>query len=319
MRTPSHWKNDNLLSSVLLPIGWAYGLATALRLKLVKPRKVNIPVICIGNLTAGGTGKTPVAIAIAKLLQEQNHHPFFITRGYGGTLQDVLVDTLQHNAQMVGDEPLLLASQAPVVVNRLRFEAAQKAQSAEADCIIMDDGFQNPQLHKDLSLLVIDGGYGLGNQHCIPAGPLREFKKAGLKRANGIIIIGDDKFNIAQKVGKIPVFKGKITPIKPQTSNNRAIAFAGIGRPQKFYQSLTELGFELLQTFDFPDHHYYNESELQELIALAQEKEAVLYTTSKDFVKITPHLQKHFQVLEITIEWEDKNQLLSFLSRGLSS
>lgn len=318
MRTPSHWKDNNLLSVVLCPLGWVYGLMTALRLKFIKPRKASVPVICIGNLTAGGTGKTPVAISFSHLLRSHGYNPFFITRGYGGKIQDTLVDKNNHQAQDVGDEPLLLAEASPVVVNSNRYNGAIKAQNNGADCIIMDDGFQNPKLHKDLSLLVIDGGFGLGNSRCIPAGPLREFTNSGLKRADAILIIGEDEKNIASQIKNLPIFKGSILPCRPEKGRKEIIAFAGIGRPDKFYTSLEEVGFNLMKKIDFPDHHYYNEEELNQIITKAQTLGTDIYTTSKDFVKIPIELRPHFRVLEITIQWEDEEKLANFIIQKIS-
>ena len=314
MQTPTHWKEYNLLSIILLPLDWLYAFATALRFVFNKAQKINTPIICIGNLTAGGTGKTPVAISIAKILQKKDKNPFFITRGYGGTISDIIVDKKIHNAEMVGDEPLLLSNQAPVVVNHKRIDAALKAENSGAKSIIMDDGFQNPALFKDLSFIVIDGEYGLGNNLCIPAGPLREFVSLGIKRANAVIILGEDNFDLKTRFSKLPVFMGKVSPIMPDITNKRVIAFAGIGRPAKFYNSLEEVGFKIVQSFDFPDHHYYNKKELQKIIVLANKTKSEIFTTSKDFVKIPINMQVYFNVLDIEIKWEDEKKLADFLN-----
>lgn len=313
MRTPNHWNSLNILSLLLWPAGCLYGLATAWRIRSGKPQKVNAKVICIGNLTAGGTGKTPVAISLASMLQKRGLSPCFVTRGYGGTLQDVLVEPQSHTACQVGDEPLLLARQAPVVVNKDRYQAACKAVNNGADYILMDDGFQNPGLHKDLSLLVVDGGFGLGNGMCIPAGPLREFKQNGLARADAVIIIGEDKFNLADKFHGLPVFKGKVVPVMPIQKTGKVVAFAGIGRPEKFYNSLQEVGFEVIATHDFPDHHFYTDEELKKLIEEAEKKDAQLYTTLKDIVKIPARIWPYFKTLDIAIEWENPDDLCEFL------
>ena len=312
MKTPNHWKNNNLLSKLLSPLGYLYSVATKLRLKYKTSYKVSVPVICIGNITAGGTGKTPVSISVAQLLQQQGFNPFFVSRGYGGKLKNIVVDIKQHTPQQCGDEPLLLAQQAPVVVNPNRHTGAQTAIENGANIIIMDDGFQNPKLHKDLSFLVFDGSFGLGNELCIPAGPLREKLQDGIKRAQAIIIIGEDKYKIQQRIN-LPCFKGSITALPQSISNKKVIAFAGIGNPQKFYTSLQQSGFEIIETQDFPDHHYYSDKELQILINKAQDYNALLYTTSKDFVKIPTHLQKHFKVLAITIKWENSQDLTNFI------
>ncbi len=316
MKTPSFWSRRNLTATLLSPLGCLYALATRINLALHKPHKVNTPVLCIGNLTAGGTGKTPTAVSIAKIMQQNNQNPHFVSRGYGGTLHNVIVDIQQHTPQQVGDEPLLLTRQAPTVVSPDRYFGAQIAENAGADIIIMDDGFQNPKLHKDLSFLVFDGGFGYGNGWCIPAGPLRESLSAGLKRADAIIIIGEDKHNLASKFN-LPVFQGNIVPTTPEFEERKAIAFAGIGRPEKFYQSLRELNFELVETIDFPDHHYYSEPELNELITKAQEKSCILVTTAKDMVKIPAALRPKFKVLEIEVKWNNETELANFINQKL--
>lgn len=317
MRTPKHWTDINPISNLLWPLGKIYAWLTNLRLKHGTCNQTSIPVICIGNLTAGGTGKTPTAISIAKILQKDGMNPYFISRGYGGKLQDVMVNPNHHNAKDVGDEPLLLSKVAPVCINSNRYLAAEKARNNEADIIIMDDGYQNPSLHKDISFIVIDGGFGLGNFRPIPSGPLRENFSTGLKRADAVIIIGEDQHNIQAKLGNLPIFHGDITPLVPSTVPNKVIAFAGIGRPEKFYQSLQKIGFTLEATIDFPDHHFYTESELRALILQGEQSSARLFTTSKDMVKIPKHLQNNFEVLEINIQWHDEAALQEFIKNKL--
>lgn len=312
MRTPNFWQKDNLVSKILAPLGELYALGTKLRLHYKKSKRVNIPVICIGNLTAGGTGKTPTAISLALILQSAGLYPNFISRGYHGTLQNVQVNPSQHTPQQVGDEPLLLAQIAPTFINADRYLGALMAQKNSAECILMDDGFQNPSLHKDLSFLVIDGSIGFGNQKCIPAGPLREHVTDGIKRAQAALIIGEDIHQISSKLG-IPCFFGTIVPERPNIKNNRIIAFAGIGRPQKFYTSLQELGLEIIKTFDFPDHHYYTIEELQKILKEASIHQAEVITTAKDFVKIPLQLQPQFKALEIKIQWEKPEELQNFM------
>ena len=314
MKTPRFWKSKNLISTTLLPLGWIYSGLTAARLKFKKSGKVNIPVICLGNITAGGSGKTPTAVTLAKLLQKKGYHPYFVSRGYGGKLSGIiLTKDSSYTAAEVGDEPLVLSRIAPVSINPDRYQAALKAQEQGADIIIMDDGFQNPSLKKDISILIIDGGFGFGNQRPLPAGPLRENLQNGLKRANAALIIGEDKNNCAQEMKNLPLFHGKIKEIEPQTKPTQVIAFAGIGRPEKFYQSLENCGMNIISRHDFPDHHFYTEKELQSLLHEAQEKKAALYTTAKDIVKIPLPLRPKFNVLEIEIEIEKEQELMSFI------
>lgn len=313
MKTPSFWKDKTLISTLLLPLGCFYATATKLRIKFHTPQKVDIPVICIGNITAGGTGKTPTAITIAKILQKHGKNPFFVSRGYGGTLQGVLLrKDSSFTAQEVGDEPLILAQTAPVAIHHNRFNAALIAQQHGADCIIMDDGFQNPTLHKDLSLLIIDGGFGFGNMRPVPAGPLRENLKNGLKRVQAAIIIGEDKTNVESKIKSLPVIKAQIQPIIPNISNKNIIAFAGIGRPEKFYNSLRDCGFKVISMHDFPDHHFYSQAELEKIIKEAKDKGVEIYTTGKDMVKIPTELKHNFKILEIEIKFAD-NKIIELL------
>lgn len=313
MKAPAFWNKRNWQSWLLFPFGCLYAGITALRLSIHQPLKVNVPVICIGNLTAGGSGKTPTAISIAKILKQKNKNPFFISRGYGGTLSDILVDINIHSASEVGDEPLLLARYAPVIINHKRDKAALRAIEEGADIIIMDDGFQNPLLYKDKSLLVIDGAAGLGNELPIPSGPLREFFTHGIKRAQGIIMLGKDLHNIIAKTPQLPIFKGHIQPQKIDKTNRKVIAFAGIGRPEKFYQSLQDCGLQVIKTISFPDHHFYKNSELESIISEAEANDADIYTTAKDMVKIPHKMQNHFNVLEIGISWENEEELCDFL------
>ena len=317
MKTPSYWKDLNLLSILLLPLGWAYTSATKLNIWLHTPKEVNKTVICIGNITAGGTGKTPVSAGITQILQQLGKKPYIISRGYGGKLHGVIVNPHKHHAEDVGDEPLLLSKYAPVVVNPNRYEGAKLAIANGADIIVMDDGFQNQSLKKDLSFLVFDGEFGCGNGLGIPSGPLRESLSSGIKRAQAAIIIGEDKHNLAQKLPPLPLFKGKIMPLMPKIENKNVIAFAGIGRPKKFYNSLRQCGFNIKESINFPDHHYYTQSELNTLIKKAEKNQCVLFTTSKDMVKIPEIIHNKFNTLDIYIQWEDEERLKQFLINNI--
>lgn len=318
MKTPKYWQSNSLISKLLAPIGMIYGAATQLRLKLTKSPKAEVPVICVGNITAGGTGKTPVSLSIAKMLANDMFHPIFVTRGYGGRLQNVLVNNKKHTAHDVGDEPLLLANQAPVVVNADRYEGAKLAVKEGADVVIMDDGFQNPSLHKDLSFLVFDGQYGIGNGKIIPAGPLRETLKNGVKRADALIILGKDKHNLAEKCN-LPVFFGHTEPLPTAISGQKVLAFAGIGHPQKFYHTLVSQGFEVAETIDFPDHHFYSHEELEKIVQKAKQLNAEIYTTSKDFVKIPPSMHKYINVLEVAVVWDKPDELRAFVKSAIAA
>lgn len=312
MKTPKFWAEKSFVSTVLTPLGWLYGAATFLRFKVVKPFRASCPVICVGNLTAGGTGKTPVSLALAQILKSEGKNPFFLTRGYGGKIKNILVDPALHSAEQVGDEPLLLAEAAPVAVNPDRAAGARLACAAGADCLIMDDGFQNPGLYKNLSFLVFDGKYAAGNEKIIPAGPLRESFNGGLARAQALIVIGEDRYKLAQRVN-LPVFYADIEEVKPEKCDKGVLAFAGIGHPAKFYDSLQKCGVNVVRTVDFPDHHFYTRSELMHLIEMASEKNLDLFTTSKDYVKIPTDLRHNFRVLPIRIVWQNEEELRKFI------
>lgn len=312
MKTPTYWKNKNIISYMLLPIGWLYGFITSLRAKIKKPYKAKVPVICVGNLTAGGTGKTPIAISIAEILKQTYNNVSFISRGYGGSLKNVMVNNKTHTPCQVGDEPLLLSEVAPVFINPNRAEAAKLAIKHNADCLIMDDGFQNPTLYKDISFLVFNGSFGIGNGYTIPAGPLRETFENGIKRAHAIIIIGKDKTDIASKTD-LPIFYADIVEEKPVIKNKNVFAFAGIGYPEKLYQSLKNVGLNVLKTKDFPDHHFYTKEELQDIINIAKKEKLEIFTTSKDFVKIPQELKSYFHILNIKIKWNNEEKLKNFI------
>lgn len=316
MKTPKFWQNKNIISLSLFPLGIIYSFVTNLRMKFIKPKKVSVPVICIGNLTAGGTGKTPVCISIAKILKDKGKNPFFISRGYGGNLKNIIVDKT-HKAKDVGDEPILLSQEAPVAIGSDRYIAAKLAIKNGADVLIMDDGFQNPSLHKDLSFVVVDGGFGFGNKLPVPAGPLREDIKSGLKRCDSVIIIGIDEHKCVETIGRTPYVRAMTTPTIKSLKGTRVIAFAGIGRPEKFYYSLKLLEAQIIETINFADHHFYKENELLEIIKQSQIFNAKIYTTSKDYVKIPEHLQEKFHVLDIEIEWKHQEEIIKIINKKL--
>lgn len=316
MKTPKFWNDKGIKSTLLLPIGWIYSCLTSIRIKISTPRSVDIPVICVGNLTAGGTGKTPVSIYLGKLLKSLGYNPFYLSRGYGGRLQNVLVSPI-HNAKDVGDEPLLLAKHAPVMINANRYQGAVNAQKQGADIIIMDDGFQNPSLKKDISFIVVDGKIGFGNNRPIPSGPLRETLSAGIKRADALIILGNDDKNIKNLFTTLS-FTGSVVPEEIDLTNKNVVAFAGIGRPEKFYDSLKQRGANIIKTIDFPDHHYYTDEELQEIIKTAKSYNAEIYTTTKDLVKIPQYFHTEIKPLNIDIQWNNEDKLVSFIRKSLS-
>ncbi|HAX91101.1 MAG TPA: tetraacyldisaccharide 4'-kinase [Rhodospirillaceae bacterium] len=306
MKTPSFWyRKKGMRARVLSPIGQLYRAAGLVRRANATPYKASVPVICIGNIVAGGAGKTPTALALAKLLIKEGQHPVFVSRGYGGNEKGPLrVDEAKHSARDVGDEALLLSRAAPCWIARSRAEAIREAEK-EASIIILDDGLQNPKVAADMNLLVIDGGAGLGNQCLIPAGPLRETMDDALSRITAIIMIGEDRFRCAQDLGK-PVLQAALKPTLPSNlvANTKVLAFAGIGRPQKLYDSCRQAGLTILDTQDFPDHYMFSADDLADLKARADDQGLQLVTTSKDFVRLPSDFLAFVAVLDITLVFE---------------
>ncbi|NIA71194.1 tetraacyldisaccharide 4'-kinase [Pelagibius litoralis] len=318
MQAPEFWAKDGLLPKLLSPLGLAYHLAGVLRRARATPWQAPVPVICIGNLVAGGAGKTPVALSLLAILQAQGLNPAALTRGYGGGEAGPLqVRPGSHDAAAVGDEALLLAEAAPTWVARDRAAGAQAAAAAGANVIIMDDGFQNPSLKKDLSLLVVDGAYGFGNGHVIPAGPLRERPSGGLARADAVVLIGDGpgRSDLGAVGDTVPILKASLTATDDMLAGRRVFAFAGIGRPEKFFQTLRDLGAELAGVEAFADHQPYDSITLERLRLKAKAFDAALVTTAKDAVRLGPEAPRDITVLDVILAWDDKDALLRLLER----
>lgn len=313
MRAPDFWAHDDWRARLLAPLGWVYGASVAWKAAHAAPFKSAAPVICVGNLSVGGTGKTPVAIEIARFLIERGRNPFFLTRGYGGKLHGPLEVTADHHASEVGDEPLLLAHTAPVIVSRDRRAGAILAVEHGADTIIMDDGHQNFALAKDLSFVVVDGEAGFGNGRVVPAGPLREPTAQGLARADAVIVTGDGAPAFGEFSG--PVLRTHLTHFEPDIAGRRVVAFAGIGRPDKFFQSLRTQGADLLDTKNYADHHKYTAGEIARLRSKARAHNAELVTTEKDYVRLTPLEREGIRALPVRATFDDPTALERLLDR----
>ena len=321
MRAPEFWhsRKPGGLGTLLAPLGWIYAQTVRARFAMVQPWRAEVPVLCVGNLTAGGAGKTPVALNLGARLAGRGIDAHFLSRGYGGFVQGPLhVEVSQHDYSEVGDEALLMARCRPTWISRNRPAGVRAAKAAGAEVVVMDDGFQNPSLVKDVSLLVVDGGYGFGNGRVIPAGPLRETSAAGLARADALVVIGDDEYVFAETVGKdLPVLHAHVKP-GPEAewlSGKPVVAFAGIGRPQKFFDTLRSIGCRIESANVFSDHYPYMESEIEELFKKAQASGAVLVTTEKDAVRLPGGCGGGVEVLSITLEWEDEALLDEVLER----
>ncbi len=294
MREPDFWwRKPGLAAWLLSPLGLIYGAVAGWRMRRAGWR-ADIPVICVGNFTLGGTGKTPAAIAIAKLLAARGATPFFLTRGYGGRLKGpVRVDPRSHRAADVGDEPLLLAQAAPTIVSRDRAAGAAFAQAAGASVIVMDDGLQNPSLHKTLSIAVVDARRGLGNTHVFPAGPLRAPIAPQLAMVQAVLVVGTgsgaDPLAALARTRSLPVLRARLAPAADAVkalAGRKAFAFAGIGDPEKFYLTLAEAGIDATARQNFADHHPYSEEEAASILARCESERLVPVTTEKDIARL---------------------------------
>lgn len=335
MRAPRHWDDpDHWLARALSPVASVYASVSSLRARMVVPQRAGVPVICVGNITAGGSGKTPVSIAVARQLAALGHNPAFLTRGYGGRLAGpLLVDTDKAHAVDVGDEPLLLARAFPTIVSANRPKGADMAGGYGASVVVMDDGFQNPSLHKDASLVVVDAAGGLGNGLLIPAGPMRETAEQALSRAHGLVVMGqgsgaDDVIALARS-RKIPVFFSTLTPSgdTSQWRGKRVIAFAGIGRPENFFNTLEGLGADIRETQTFGDHHAFTDEEAQALLSRARDGALALVTTEKDMARLNgsghsgalAELRSHARTLPVDVIFDEPHALDQLLKARINA
>jgi len=294
MREPEFWwRRTGAAAAALAPLAAGYGAVAAWRMRR-RGSDLDLPVVCVGNLTVGGAGKTPTALALGSMLREAGERPFFLSRGYGGRLPGpVQVDPALHRAADVGDEPLLLARCAPTVVAHDRLAGARLARATGARAVVMDDGFQNPSLVKDCAIVVVDGRRGIGNGKIIPAGPLRAPLDAQLARAHVLLVIGEPSgaagVTAAAAEHGVPIFYGRLKPDPAAItalSGRKLLAFAGIGDPDKFFATLKVAGLEVRVRKSFPDHHRYRAEEAAALLARADGDGLSLVTTEKDSVRL---------------------------------
>lgn len=330
MRAPTYWNKPpskpGWQARLLAPIGALYAAATAKRVARPAQFTADVPVLCIGNINAGGTGKTPTTIALLQHLQSKGVTAHVVTRGFGGSLEGpVQVDERLHKAQETGDEPLLLAAFAPTWVAKDRAAGAKAAQAAGAEIILMDDGLQNPDLTKDAAIVVVDARRGFGNGRCIPAGPLREPITAGLKRADLVLSIGTDRAQsqFADTWGDqidLPRVKGHLKPLETgmDWTGTPFLAFAGIGYPEKFFNTLRRLGATLLQTHALDDHQPLTSSLLARLDADATRLGAQLVTTEKDAVRLPSDFRYRVLTLPVRLELDDWSAVDALLDRLLA-
>ena len=325
------WKNSfGILGMLSQLIGSVYGFIAGKRMQREPTNVVNVPVICVGNFVVGGAGKTPFCIMLFKLLKDMGYSPVFLTRGYGGQQQDpVQVNRDHHTADQVGDEAILLASVGPTVVAKDRGMGAEYATTVGADFIIMDDGFQSPNLKKDLSIVLIDSNFGVGNGRCLPAGPLRAPLEVQISKTDLLVVVGsgenaDEVLERASKA-KIATVDADIKPLNTeQLSGLPILAYAGIGHPQKFFDSLINCGLNVVHGVGFADHHRYKNGEIKKLLKIAEQESLTLVTTAKDYARLAgltgenvAMLQEQSKVFEVEMVLTDSESLRTMLKQML--
>jgi tetraacyldisaccharide 4'-kinase len=318
MRAPDFWTSGSggIAPWVLSPFAAIYGAATARR--MARPGwQAPVPVICCGGATAGGAGKTTVALDLGQRLADRGIGAHFLLRGYGGKLKGpVRVDETAHDAWAVGDEALLLAALRPTWVAGDRAAGAQAAVAGGAQAIVMDDGLQNPTLEKDLSLLVIDGGYGFGNGRVIPAGPLREPVEAAAARCQAAVLIGEDEAgSLAQLPEGLPVLRARLVP-GPESAalaGQAVFAFCGIANPRKFFATLTEAGAVIAGRMPFADHYPFDSGDIEQVLAEAERLRAIPVCTRKDIVRVPPEFRERITVVSVALAWAEPARIEAML------
>ena len=316
IKTPEFWNNKGVASTALLPLATIWATATHLRDRLAKQVSADLPVICIGNLTAGGTGKTPLVSLLYDQLTEAAKSPVIMSRGYGGSQKGPLwVDGMLHTAADCGDEPLMLAEGRDVIIGRDRVLAAQAISNRGIhDIILMDDGLQHPYLAKDMTIGVFDGSAGIGNGRLLPAGPMRVAFDDGVASLDIAFINGDDEHDLTKAInGRVPIMTGNVVAdptIIADLGDAPLLAFAGIGRPQRFFRTIEKVGGNLVQSLAFADHHPYTQSDLTRLQEDAIRLGASLITTQKDWIRLPSEWRERISFLPITMQTDAIDELL---------
>jgi len=325
IKTPEFWNQRGLMSMLLWPLSHIWALATALRNYFAKQSTAALPVICIGNLTAGGTGKTPVTAHLYDRLSEAGHRPAILIRGYGAAVTSPLwVDPTQHSLDDCGDEALMLAESRDVLVAPDRVAGASViSQRGQHDVILMDDGMQNPFISKTLSIGIFDGSVGIGNGFLIPAGPMRVSLATGVKQMDVALINGDDDTGIGAKLpAHLPQYTARLVPsqtIIDALGTTPVLAFAGIGQPKRFFATLRKAGCQLVHYLAFADHHPYSETDLVRLQEDAMRLGAQLVTTQKDWVRLPAEWRERIFVVPVALELDDDTGFFGHIKTALNS
>lgn len=311
MKTPAFWKTRSRIATLLWPLSLVYSAGYKTARAFTVQVKLPVPVVCIGNVTAGGSGKTPLALHIGALLKHKGVNAFFVSRGYGGNVVDpVLVKPDKHRSYQVGDEPLLLEQILPTVVGKDRLQAARYAISKGAKLLIFDDGFQNKKIYKDFSFLVVDGNVGFGNGLLLPAGPLREPFSSAVKRAHSVVVINPGAHIPAVPEDRPLLFaRTKVVGLAERLHGQKVVGFCGIAYPEKFKATLTALGARVIEFTGFGDHAHYRHEMLLPLAEIAFREKAYMVTTRKDFVRLPRGFKDKVVVVDIELEFGDPELL----------
>ncbi len=328
---PFWWLAPDWRAWSLYPASWAYGSVARGRMEKAPRVKIDAPVICVGNFTVGGAGKTPTAIALAGAAKKAGYQPGFLSRGYRGSLRTTtLIDRSVHNARDVGDEPLLLAEKALTVTTPDRVDGAKRLLKAGIDLIIMDDGFQSAALYFDYALMVVDAGRGIGNGHVIPGGPMRAPLLDQMRNTSALLVVGDGTAadQVIRAAGRAakPVYPAGLTVQKPRSfSGKRVLAFAAIGNPGKFFDSLRSTGAHVVAERGFGDHHVFSDDEINDLLEIASRNQLEIITTTKDMARLKAGrgragaLVERTRVLEVNLEFEQSDVAQKIIKAAVQS
>mgnify|MGYP000343660883 CR=1 FL=1 len=321
IKTPKFWTKKNVISISLLPLSFIYFLGFFLKDLFTKTHKISKPVICVGNLIAGGSGKTPTAIAIGEILHEMGVSFAFLSRGYMADESKFLMLRSEDNnkAQQVGDEPLLLVETATTFVSKDRLFGAKQIEAMNGySAIVLDDGMQNNSLHRDLTIMVVDGKIGFGNDFLIPAGPKREPLFLGLKKVDFIVVIGKASCDLLSKFQDKKVIQANLIAKNIEVfENKKLLAFCGLAYPEKFFNFLKQKGLDVIEEKSFADHYNYEASDLKELCQKAEENKYSLITTKKDWIKFPKNFQDKISYLDVSLKLENKELVKNMLKKIL--
>jgi tetraacyldisaccharide 4'-kinase len=328
---PFWWTKPDWRAWALFPISFIYGRIAGYRMANARRASVPVPVICVGNFTVGGAGKTPTALTLGRAARQKGLKPGFLSRGYGGSMDvTTVVDPKHHRASAVGDEPLLLAREALTVVSRRRAEGAARLVKEGVDLIIMDDGFQSGRLAIDYALVVIDTVRGVGNGHIVPGGPVRAPLRMQLRQATALLKVGsgnaaDRIVRMAARAGK-PFFAASLKPRdQAELKGRKVLAFAGIADPRKFFRTVEEIGAPVVAERSFGDHQHLSDDEIDEILTTATAEELEIVTTAKDFARLVGHngrgaeLMRRCRVIDVDMTFVDHRAPPLIIERAIEA